>query len=258
MSLPSGEQLVLRGSVALLPFDPLAMRPADVPCVVTALPPRGAAVPAVAHTTGLYGFSRLSPGVYRFLLRPAGGGLLPSLRTLTLPRQPAEGGIVIAALRPGPTYPVPRGAITLRGTLLWRRPTLTPARFAAVFCVLGADKNGATRTVHRTWTRSDANGDFSLVLLAEPPSGEGTRDPLRATVTIHAGPPTGASGDDLSDLPSDDGSEDELRARQPAARAPLVVTGLAPGQTLSLNRDDFTTVPPGATQPQPQRVILLG
>lgn len=255
------ERDVLRGALAFMPWDPIKELPVDGECRVSVMAPNGRVVQdAVPHTSGLQGFLRLRSGSYRALIRPTNSGFLPSLRSVTIPMPKGSSVIVAAPLRPSASYPVPSGAIALRATVHWKRPQVTPARWAGIFVRLEAKKNDIWRLVYSMWTRTDGNGEFAAILRPGPPGTEGSRDPLRAVVEIRARPPAAgpyAEGD-LSDLILDDGNDENVRERQPLARAPITVeTGVEPGAMLSLNQDDYTTQPDGVTPPMRHRVILL-
>lgn len=256
------ERDVLRGAAAFLPWDVVKEAPLDGGCSVTAVHADGSALsPAVPHTSGLHGFLRLHQGDYRVLIRAASRAFLPSLRSLSVPLPTDSSLLLPAPLRPSSSYPPPIGATVLRGTVHWRRSQPTPARWAAIFARLEAQKGPQFRTVHSMWTRSDENGDFAVFLRPPTPPAEGLRETLRAVVEIYASSPTQGApdSDDLSDLVLDDGTEDDVRGRQPLARPALVVgPGLEAGATLSLNHDEYTTQPPGSTRPMRHRVILLG
>lgn len=252
---------VLRGAVAFLPWDALKELPAHGGCMVSVMDRNGAMLQdAVPHTSGLYGFLKLSRGSYQVLIRSASSSFLPSLRSIDVPLPAGSSVILPAPLRPSSSYPHPDGATALRGTVHWKRAQTTPARWAAVFARLEALKGATWRVVHSTWTRTDGSGDFAVFLHAASPGAEGGREKLRAIVEIHASQPgdPSLSNEDLSDLVLDDGTEADVRSRQPLAGPPIIVSeNVLAGATLSLNQDEYTTQPTRSTPPLKHRVILL-
>ena len=97
-----------------------------------------------------------------------------------------------------------------------------------------------------------------LFLRTSPPNSDGAVPALVAVVEIHAaGPPSAAlADDDLSDLGLDDGSDADMRALLPLQRT-LPPAPVKPGDELSLNRDSYSTTPPGTTRPVQHKVIRL-
>lgn len=254
------EHEVLRGAVAFMPWDSVKDLPAEVDCTVAAVSRDGQRLQgAVPHTSGLHGFLHLRKGDYQIRIAAASPAFLPSLRSVTVPLPENASVIMTAPLLPSASYPAPAGSLVLRGTVHWQRALPTPARWAAVFARLEGLKAGTWRPVHATWTRTDGKGEFALFLRAAPPGAEGTRDPLRAVVEIHASAPPAYPLDEdaLQDLVLDDGKEEDVRKRQPLARTVIVKNDeLRPGATLSLNQDEYTTQPAGSTR-QKHTVILL-
>ncbi len=258
------ERTRLIGAAAVQTWDAVLGRQVDVPCEVMALSASsGRPVQrAVSHPSGLQSFLTLKPGLYRLLLVPRARGYLPSLRALSLPPDAAAPVWVDAPLRPAPEYPnIRAGSVVLRGTLQWKPqspggPT-PPARWALVRGQLEDAQQPGT-ALSSAWTRSNAHGDFALLLAAPEPDSDGRRPLLNAVVELGGTPPlpgTLLAEHDYSDLTLDDGTDDELFAREPSRRT--LTTQIVPGKQYSLNTDSYSFTPPGSGRELRQSVILL-
>jgi hypothetical protein len=255
---PSPDRSVLVGAAAVRLWDAVAERPTDAGATVTALraTDRAPLTRAVAHGSGLHGFLTLRTAAYEVLVQPSSPRFLPSRRSLTILPPPAAPVRIEASLRPSPAYAAPASSVALRGTVEWLSPRL-PARWAVIYGWIAAAATPGT-PLRAAWTRADAKGEFALFLRTSPPNSDGIVPALVAVVEIHAaGPPTGAlADDDLSDLGLDDGSDADMRALLPLQRT-LPPEPVKPGDELSLNRDSYSTTPPGTTRPVQHKVIRL-
>jgi hypothetical protein len=258
------ERTRLVGAAAVQAWDAVLGRQVDVRCEVTALSASsGKPIQrAVSHASGLQSFLTLKPGLYRLLLVPRTRGYLPSLRALSLPPDAAAPLWVDAPLRPAPDYPnIGVGTVVLRGTLQWNPQSpeapAPPVRWALVRGRL-EDAQQPGVVLSRAWTRSNARGDFALLLAAPEPDSDGRRPSLNAVVEVGGTPrPPGASlaEEDYSDLALDDGTDDEIFAREPSRRT--LTAQVVPGRQYSLNTDSYGFTPPGSGRELRQSVILL-
>jgi len=228
MSVTVLETSVLTGAVAVRAWDDVLGRPTETPCTVTALraADQVAVAQAVPHVSGLYGILRLAPGDYDLLVVPLAATFLPTRLRITVP--PGASTIKVDAhLRPSPFYFPPPHSVVLRGTLAFDPIPRRPARWAGIFASLG--------TGPVVVARSNAHGDFVVILQAPEPDSDGNITLQDATLEIHAATPGAAlADDDFSDLPRDDGSLSDLKSRQPL-RDTLTESSLGAGSAESLN-----------------------
>jgi len=247
-----------KGVAAVRIWDAMENRPSSTACNVTAL--RTADLhpiaSAVMHAGGIHGFLELRPGTYKLLVEPISQAYVPSLRTLVIPSAPTPPVFLDARLRPSPSYGRQAHAAVLRGTVQWTA-TKRPARWACIFGWLFPTA-GPTTPINATWTRTNARGEFALILRHPPPNSDGDVPAYTASLEIHATTPppaTDLADDDFSDLVVDDGTDAAVQARQPLSRT--VSAPCMPDDDLSLNSDSYTTTDPRTGVTQSHTVILL-
>jgi len=259
MQLESNPDHVRQTGVAAIQiWDAVQDRPSITACRVIAL--RMADLypiaTAVMHSGGVHGFLRIRPGTYKLLIEPVSSSYLPSMRTLVIPAAPAAPVFVDARLRPSATYGRQAHSAVLRGTVQWGA-TKRPVRWAGIFGRLFRT-SGPQTPVATSWTRTNARGEFALVLRHPSPDSDGLVPGYTASLDIYATIPPSATDladDDYADLVPDDGSDQEVQARQTNRRT--VSTPCMPDDDLSLNADSYTTTNPLTGVTLSHKVILL-
>jgi hypothetical protein len=246
------------GVAAIQIWDAVQDRPSSTACRVTALrtSDRHPIATAVMHAGGVHGFLQLRPGSYQLLVQPASSAYVPSLRTLVVPAAPVPPVFLDARLRPSSMYGRQGHGAVLRGTVQWAA-TRRPARWACIFGWLFPTL-GPPTPIGATWTRTNARGEFALLLRHPPPNSDGEVPAYTATLEIHATSPppsTDLADDDLSDLVVDDGTDEDVRARQALSRT--VSSPCQPDDDLSLNTDVYTATDPLTLVTLSHKVILL-
>lgn len=255
---PNPEYVHQKGVAAVQIWDAVQNRQSMTACKVTALRTADLypVATAVMHSGGVHGFLELRSGAYKLLVEPTSQAYIPSLRTLVVPNAPTAPVFLDARLRPSSTYGRQAHAAVLRGTVQWT-VTRRPARWACIFGWLFPTA-GPTTPIGATWTRTNARGEFALMLRHPPPNHDGDVPAYTASLEIHATTPppaTDLADDDFSDLVVDDGSDADVQARQPLSRT--VSAPCMPDDDLSLNTDVYTTTDPGTGVTQSHKVILL-
>jgi hypothetical protein len=255
---PNPDHVRQTGVAAIQIWDAVQDRPSATACKVTALrtSDRHPIATAVMHAGGVHGFLALRTGTYNLLVEPASSAYLPSMRTLVVPAAPAPPVVLDARLRPSPMYGRQAHSAVLRGTVQWTA-TRRPARWACIFGWLFRTL-GPLTPIGATWTRTNARGEFALVLRHPPPNSDGAMPDYTASLEIHATTPppaTDLADNDFSDLIVDDGTDTAVQGRQPLSRT--VSTPCMPDSDLSLNTDSYTTTDPRTGVTMSHKVILL-
>jgi hypothetical protein len=259
------EHSIAFGIAVIRMWDAVEDRPCDCPTRVRAL--RASDLHPIAtatmHPGGVHGFLKLAPGTYELLTEPLRRGFLPCMRTLTIPPLPPPGSPppppipLDVKLRSSSRYVRPNHTAAVRGTVQWSS-TKQPARWACIFGWLQRVA-GPPTAIGATFTRTDARGEFQLILRHPPPNSDGTVFEYEVHVEVHATTPpptTTLADDDYSDLPLDDGTDAAIRAAQPLSRL-LTPTLCQPGDDLSLNTDTYDQTDPKTGVTLSQTVILL-
>lgn len=254
---PNPDHVRQTGVAAIQIWDAVQDRPSITACKVTALRTTDLApiATAVMHSGGVHGFLRLRASTYKLLIEPSSPAYLPSMRTLIVPAAPAPPVLVDARLRPSSMYGRHAHSAVLHGTVQWSTGK-RPVRWACIFGWLSLSAGPVTQ-IGATWTRTDAHGEFALILRHPPPDSDGKLPAYTATVQIRTAAPPAAelAEDDFSDLTVDDGTDADVQTRQPLART--VSTPCMPDDDLSLNTEIYTVTDPLTGVTQSHKVILL-